>query len=381
MLTTIGERCGIASYTRALIEGLRTLPETEVQVVPITEGRQPTAHYNEQAEILNAPDVDVVHVQHEHSFWGGILPKASSYWELRYLIKKPIVLTAHTTYSLAQMLRLDTERRPHKWLAKQLLVRNKAYRDSVEIAPFTTAMTIVHTRAAREELIARGAQSAYVHVVPAGIPAPAHAPTGGQSFREQHTLQGKRLATLFGYLAPNKGYELTLEVIPTLPEDVTVVIAGGPRNADMEPYAAQLRAAIERAGLTRRILITGFLSDTEVAEAMAASDFVLVPHTQATGSYSVTIPLSHGKVILASDLDCFKEIWERVDCLELFPAGNAAAYRDKLLALLDNPARQENLAANALKYAERFSWPRVAAATRKIYATTIQVFAEGHHPH
>ena len=381
MLTTTGERCGIASYTRALIEGLLSLPDTEVEVVPIAEGRQPTDHYREQAERLNASDVDVVHIQHEHSFWGGILPKASGYWELRYLIKKPVVLTAHTTYSLAQMLRLDTERRPHKWLAKQLLVRNTGYRDSVEIAPFATAMAIVHTRAARQELIARGAQPQYVHVVPAGIPTPAPAPTGGEAFRERFGLQGRRLATLFGYLAPNKGYELTLEVLPSLPEEVTVVIAGGPRNADMEPYAAQLRAAIEQAGLSKRVVITGFLSDADVAEAMAASDFVLVPHTQATGSYSVTVPLSHGKVILASDLDCFKEIWERVECLELFPAGNAAAYRDKLLALLNDPARQEKLAANALKYASRFAWPRVAAATRKIYETTIQVFAEGHHPH
>ena len=124
MLTTTGERCGIASYTRALIEGLRGLPDTEVEIIPIKEGRQPPSHYREQAEIANAPDIDVVHIQHEHSFWGGILPKSSGYWELRYLIKKPVVLTAHTTYSLAQMLRLDTERRPHKWLAKQMLLRN-----------------------------------------------------------------------------------------------------------------------------------------------------------------------------------------------------------------------------------------------------------------
>src|SRR5581483_6466750 len=231
MLTTVGERCGIAAYTRALIEGLKTLPDLEVVVVPITEGRQPTAHYREQAARLNAPDVDVVHIQHEHSFWGGILPKASAFWEMRYLIQKPVVLTAHTTYTLAEMLRLKTERRPHKWLAKQMLVRNKGYRESVEIAPFMTALTIVHTTAARKELIARGAKPGFVYVVPTGIPAPLPAPTGGQAFREKFGLAGRRLITLFGYVSFNKGYELTLDILPSLPEDVAFVIAGGPRNA------------------------------------------------------------------------------------------------------------------------------------------------------
>src|SRR5207248_378337 len=138
MLTSVGERCGIAAYTRALVEGLRTLEDTCVHVVPILEGKQPREHYVAQAEELNAPSVDVVHIQHEHSFWGGILPGRSAYWDLRYLINKPVVLTAHTTYSLAELLKVKTERRPHKWLAKQLLLRNAAYRDSVEIAPFVT---------------------------------------------------------------------------------------------------------------------------------------------------------------------------------------------------------------------------------------------------
>lgn len=388
MVTTTGERCGIAAYTRALIDGLRSLPETEVEVVPITEGRQPTAHYVEQAERLNAPDVDVVHIQHEHSFWGGILPRRpyplqpdTGYWELRYLIQKPIVVTAHTTYSLAELLRLDSETRLPKRLIKQFLVNNVAYRESVDIAPFITAMAIVHTAAARNSLIERGAKPEYVTIVPTGIPAPVPAPTHGEAFRERFHLQGKRVLTIFGYLAPNKGYELTLQLLPDLPSDVALVIAGGVRTADMQPYADQLKTAIQAAGVQDRVVITGFLSDEEVAEAMAASDLLLVPHTQATGSYSVTLPLTHGKAILASNMDCFQEIAARVDCLELFKAGDLADYRAKLLALLADPIRRERLSANACKYAQRFSWPRVAALTRQVYDRAIDIYSRGHHPH
>src|SRR5205085_1522177 len=95
MLTTTGEKCGIANYTRALVAGLDTLPDVQVEVIPITPGKQPTEHYIEQAKQLNAPDVDIVHIQHEYGFWGSVLPNRWAYWEMRYLIEKPVVLTAH----------------------------------------------------------------------------------------------------------------------------------------------------------------------------------------------------------------------------------------------------------------------------------------------
>lgn len=381
MLATTGDRCGIAAYSRALVGALRDLPDVDIEVIPISEGKQPREHYVAQAERFNSAEVDVVHIQHEHSFWGSIMPGGSAYWDLRYLIQKPVVLTAHTTYTAAEMLKVKIERRPHKWLGKQILLRNHGWVDSVEIAPFTTAITIVHTDAARKALIARGAKPGYVHIVPTGIPAPFPAPTGGQVFRGKFHLERRRLLTIFGYIAPNKGYELALGALAGLPQDVTLVVAGGARNVDMEPYLAQLEAAIRAAGLENRVLITGYLSDTDAAEAMEAAEIVLVPHTQATGSYSVTLPLTHGRPILASNLDCFREISERIDCIELFPAGDLDAYRTRLESLLNDPGRRDTLASNAKKYAARFSWPKVAALTRSVYQHAIEVYNSGPHHH
>jgi glycosyltransferase involved in cell wall biosynthesis len=374
MVTTVGDRCGIAAYTRALVAGLETMPGIEVEVVPITEGRQPTAHYVAQASRLNAPDVHVVHIQHEHSFWGGILPRSSAYWEFRYLVKKPLVLTAHTTYSLAEMFGMRTERRPLKRIAKHLLLLNRSYRDSVEIAPFTTAFTITHTEEGRDALLARGANPSYVRVVPVGIPDTVPAPTEGRAFREKFRLGEQRLITLFGYLVPSKGYELTLEILPRLDRNIRFVIAGGPRTADSDSYAAGLRREIDARGLKDRVTITGVLSEEEIAEAMAASELVLAPHTMATGSYSVTIPIGYGRPVLASDLACFREINARFACLELFRAGDAEDYGRKMDALLADEPRRRQLAGAAREYAARTSWPKVAELTRDVYRAAISVY-------
>ncbi len=374
MLTSVGDKCGIAAYTSKLIAALQRLPRIEVVVIPITPGKQPLEHYQEQAKLLNADDIDLVHVQHEHSFWGGVLPGYSAFWEIRYLIRKPIVLTAHTTYTLAHMLRLPTEKRPHIWLAKKLLTLRKRYRDSVDTAPFATAYTIVHTLEAGQELVARGVLPQHMAVIPAGVPETVPATSNGSEFRRKYGLEGKRVLTTFGYIAFNKGYELTLEILPTLPKDTAFVIAGGLRTEDMEPYKAALEAQIQSKGLEGRVVITGYLTEEEIAEAMAGTDIVLVPHTEATGSYSVTIPIAYGKAILSSDLACFREIQGRHPCLDLFHAGDREDYRAKLEALLANPTHQKELEIGSQEYAEKFSWDAIAKVTVKTYRDAMEAY-------
>jgi glycosyltransferase involved in cell wall biosynthesis len=230
MLTTAGERCGIASYSAALVASLRTLPDTDVRVVPIAAGEQSESHYEQQAAQLNAPDVDLVHIQHEFSFWGFPLPGRSKFAEFRRLIRPPVVMTAHTPLPLRAIFPTAGERNPWRWLKKKRLVSNRSYRESVEVATFDNDATIVHTGAAREEFVRRGLDPERLFLVPMGIPSPLPAASGGAAFRERYGLQGKRLLTLFGYVTPNKGYSLVAQVLPALPPDVVFVIAGGARR-------------------------------------------------------------------------------------------------------------------------------------------------------
>ncbi len=367
MLTTVGDNCGIAAYTRDLVAALQA--NSDVCVEPISPGRQAIAHYREQAARLN--QADVIHVQHEHSFWGGILPGHSAFWEVRYLLEKPVVITAHTTTSLAELFRVKEERKLHRKLAKLYLIAKKRYRDSVEIAPFITGRCIVHTDEGRRELIERGANPRYVHLIPAGVPEPVPAPTNGESFRERFGLRGRRLITLFGYTTPNKGYEVVFDAMVSIPDDVCFVIAGGPRNADTEAYAAKLQADVSDRGLGGRVVYTGFLNDEEVAEALAASDIVLTPHTQATGSYSVMIPLTYGKPLIASDLAIFREIRESGGCVELFPNRDSAALASMVNRLLADSAARDELRSKALEYAKSHSWSEIAKQTMEVYRESV----------
>jgi phosphatidylinositol alpha-mannosyltransferase len=133
-----------------------------------------------------------------------------------------------------------------------------------------------------------------------------------------------------------------------------------------------LKDHLRSLGVADRIVFTGFLSDADIAAAMHASDIALVPHTQATNSYSVMLPVSYGRPVLASDLACFREMAVRGDCLELFTCGDLHDFRRALTALLDSPHRCRQLSDNARRYADRFAWPRVAQMTRDIYRVTLE---------
>src|SRR5437764_15142800 len=105
-----------------------------------------------------------------------------------------------------------------------------------------------------------------------GIPAPIAAHSEGTAFRDRYRLHGKRLLTLFGYVTPNKGYELVADVLRGLPADVMLVIAGGARRPIEEQYVQYLKKRLRELGVEKRVVVTGYLTDPEVADAMKAAD-------------------------------------------------------------------------------------------------------------
>ncbi len=386
MLTTWQTKCGIATYSEALLDAMKPLRDVEFDIVPITPGILPLSHYEERAERLNA--CDVVHIQHEYGFWGGYVPGKNRYHTLRRLIRRPVVLTGHTTTRIERLIvpppmpefgsrgdRLRTRyRRARMRMLLPVLYRTPPYRRWIEASPFRTAQeVIIHTTEARDAIVHRGVPAEHVHLLPAGIPEPLPAPPdGGESFRKRFRLGNLRLITVFGYVTPYKGYELVLSAMERLPKDVGFVIAGGVRTPAEEPYAAQLQERVDRGSLADRVVITGFLNDPEVAEAMTASEIVAVPHTVATGSYSVATGISYGRPIIASDLACFRDIASESGCVQLFPSGDAGSLAAKLETLLSDAAERERLSRLALDHARSHTWRQVAETTRSIYESALR---------
>lgn len=368
MWTSWETRCGIASYTASLVAELRKLG-VEIDVVPVPYLDRSPGHFAQTVARLN--QADLVHLQHEYTFFGGIIPRASSLPRYQDALRVPYVVTAHTVFTAAELLRIAQEERPRQRLAKQLLAAMPSYRASVERQPFQGAKAvIVHTAEAQERMVVRRIRPERVHVLPAGLPEPS--PEGGRpeqvaAMRQRYGLAGSRVLTIFGFVTPDKGYELALDALRSLPGPVKLLIAGGTRVEHEGGYMETLKETIRARGLESRVAITGYLEDAEVATAMALSDLVLAPHTAANGSYSALIALAHGRPVLASDLACFRELQEEAGCVELFETGDETRLAERAGFLLASTGTRERLARQAQAYAAGRRWSRVAAATLKIY--------------
>ena len=359
MLTSVGDRCGIAYYSQDLAQGLRGL--VDLEIVPVWD-RVSTweAHLAESANRLN--ENDIVHIQHEYSFWGSVLPGQNKFFEQVSSIRKPIVLTAHTLDPVQQVLGLSLPGSLTRMVLKLMLASYPPYRRTIERATFGVAdRIIIHDAPSAARLESRGIPTSKIRIIPMGVPAANPDPALGEAFRRRFGLEGRTLLTVFGFVRPGKGYEIVLDV---LPRDAVLVIAGGPQTQPQKAYLDGLMAEIESKGLGEQVVVTGYLSDEEVPGVMQAADIVLIPQEHGTGSYSLMVALGYGKPILASDLRFFLD-FESV--LWTFRSGDSKDLSAKLETLLSDEETRNRLSTKALSYAREHSWSKIAEKTLEVY--------------
>ncbi|HET6456409.1 MAG TPA: glycosyltransferase [Armatimonadota bacterium] len=366
MLTSVGDRCGIAEYSQDLADGLRKL--VDLDVVAVWDRSSPwNAYLAQSTERLNT--ADVVHIQHEYSFWGSVLPRQNRFFEQVAGIGKPIVLTAHTLDPTTQVLGLHLPGPLPRKALKLMLAYYPPYRQTIERATFQIAdRIIIHDSFAAGKLEGRGIPRSKMGIIPMGIPAANLEPGLGDAFRRKFGLEGRKLITVFGFVRPGRGYETALDALTKLGNDAVLIIAGGPQTESQKAYVDSLSADIEVRGLRDRVVITGYLPDEEVPGAMQAADIALIPQEHGTGSYSLMVALGYGKPILASDL---RFLLEFEDVLWTFKRGDSEDLAGKLRILLEDEETRNRLSGKALAYAKDHSWDKIAEKTVEVYQELI----------
>ncbi|HYU56704.1 MAG TPA: glycosyltransferase, partial [Actinomycetota bacterium] len=196
-------------------------------------------------------------------------------------------------------------------------------------------------------------------VVPHGVETPPL--PDREAARISLGLDHRLTVLCFGFLAPYKGLETSLEAAGLAGPAVQLVIAGGehPRLAGRDPYASELQAKGE--GLAR---FTGLVPDDDVPTWFAAADLALFLYPRPfSSSGALALALAYRTPVLMSR--------ELGDC-----TGSPAAVRvesdprrvaERLRALASDPAELERLRGAVGRLREERSWPRVAHRHLDVY--------------
>ena len=369
MHTTVGPRCGIAEYTRALSAALA--PHAEITTVPIHPGSlNPVGVL---AAGLRLGRHDVAHIQHTYSFF-GVDPLTYTILVRLLLgsIRAPLVLTSHT-------VREAGPDRYNGGLGSRLAnaFQAPAWHD---LETFRRAnLVIVHAQLHRERLVSRGLPPDRCRVIPPGVPVriPVSASALG-AFRGRYGLGGRPVVGVFGFLERSKRFTHLVEAVRAAfgpgPDAPMLLLAGGPRLPAHESLAAEIRKAAADAGLTDRIVITGYLEPTDVPVALEAMDVVVVPYaTDHSVSYSLTVALAQARPVVATDLPAMCEIQERGQCLALVPPDDPSALARALGMLLQDEAARRRLSEAATAYTEAEGVAVAAARTLEAYTAAREI--------
>lgn len=175
--------------------------------------------------------------------------------------------------------------------------------------------------------------------------------------------QDRPVICAVGLLRIYKGLDLAHDAVAQLKGRVQLLIGGRPMGRHVD--VAELKRSLSENGLG--VLIDRRLTDQEFADAVAASEAVVLPYRNITSSGVLLTAWSLGRGVIASDLPYFKEIAgvER-DAARLFPAGRADALRDAIEGYLQVPATARSEAACRL--AEQYAWENCVRPLEGVFA-------------
>jgi glycosyltransferase involved in cell wall biosynthesis len=217
---------------------------------------------------------------------------------------------------------------------------------------------IAVSEAARDEICATlDIDPARFTVVPHGVgEVPRAEPAPEAAVRDRLRLPGGRIVLCVGAVRSHKNQALLVRALPELADDVTVVLAGR-----QEAYAAEVDALAAELGVTERLKLAGFLSDSELERLWLLAGCAAFP-TRAEGfGLPVLEAMARGVPVACSDIPVLREVGG--DVPEYFDPSDPGAAAAAVTAALSDPEHGRR----GVGRAGRFSWVDAARGTMEAY--------------
>ncbi|MCH8506507.1 MAG: glycosyltransferase family 4 protein, partial [Ectothiorhodospiraceae bacterium] len=180
-----------------------------------------------------------------------------------------------------------------------------------------------------------------IQIIPNGY---SREPPGSESSKRPLVLVVSRLF-------PRKGVQHFLEAIRELDCDWEFVIAGD------GPYMPELRALA--ATVRPNVRFTGFIDQTALHQLYEQARILVFPSIKENFPMVLLEGMSAGCAVITTDADGCAEVVS--DAGLVVPAGSPASLKAALLALINDPARCDDLSQRARVRAEQFRWPHIAS--------------------
>ena len=328
-----GARCGVAEYSKALVEALVFVAGSECRV-KVSRG-------DLRAEDLrSAMEPGVVHIQHEYGLY--------STPALRFLIATarswgiPAIATMHDFLTQA-----------HE--------RNELIKSCVDVI-------IVHSTQLSEELIRLGAPAGRVRIIPMGC---REYPLGDRNaIRRSLGIDDSPAIGFFGFALPSKGIFELAAATKLLRRDhpglVCFMFGASPFFA--ESSASEIRAEMAARGLGEGVILkSDYMPLEEVVNYLHAMDVNILPYRNVGfigTSSAVRVLMAARRPIITTNIPYFADLQGEVyKIASADPEHIAGAVQE----ILGSPEKQAQLISHVNAYLKANSWEVVARKHMEVY--------------
>jgi glycogen(starch) synthase len=206
-----------------------------------------------------------------------------------------------------------------------------------------------------------------VAVIPNGIDPNELQPAGDlRAMRRQFAEPHEKLVLLVGRLVYEKGFQLALDALPGVieqVENVRFLVAGSGTHEE------ELKAQAERLGLSRYGSFLGWIGDDVLHSLYRIADLCVVPSIYEPFGLVALEAMASGCPCIVADTGGLREVvpvGERVGLR--FNGGDAVHLGVMIERLLVDRALRERLVTEASEHVLRFDWDDIAQRTRGIYS-------------
>ncbi len=298
---------------------------------------------------------DVVHVHYEYGLFRVVKPLRNRLASLLDGIGSPTVVSLHGSLP-------DLAPRWPVWRGLGDAARDLAY------LPFFARWEAAQYRRARHFIAhARPVHERAARFVPADRLSLLPLPVPRVASRWQGPPADGPLIVTPGFVKPDKGYELLVEVLRRLP-GWRWVIAGGPQDDRDRRHLEELRQAVDGAGLAGRIRVTGYRPAAEVEAEFAGATMAVLPFHRAAASASLVWAIACATPVVAADLPSCVEVAQEGAGVELVEGRDADVWARSLAELAADVEQLRRLSAASQRYAAGHDDAAVAARHASLYA-------------
>jgi glycosyltransferase involved in cell wall biosynthesis len=359
--------CGIATFTKDVVDSFDTAFSTRSDVVAVDEPAGDTRSYPERvvlrfdqndrasyrrvAREINAHPAELLDVQHEYGLFGG--QDGAWFLDLLEELKKPAVVSLHTV--------LPEPPESHRAVARRICERA----DAVVVLSETGKRILVD---------AYGVDPQKLYVIHHGVPDVPFRDSVDAKARLGYA--DRTIVSTFGLISRGKGLEYGVEAMRTVvkrhPEALYLILGQthpGVRRHEGESYREELTASVAAYGLSDNVkLIDKYLTFEELIGYLGATDIYLTPYLNPVQIVSGTLAyaVGLGKAIVSTPYLYAEELLAHGRGF-LAPFRDPSAIAEAIGQLLDDPWLRRATERRAYRFGRQMTWPHVARAYARVF--------------